>query len=105
VSTDKDHVSLPHLYGAPAHRPRRTATDPTAAPLAPDDLPIENLRSAEDAALARDLFPRSYTSHVMDAGVRPFRTPVSAGRRPPTLTGRPLLLRALAGRLMRPKGH
>jgi len=105
VSTDKDHPSLPHLYGAPAHSPRRMAADPSPTPIGPDDLPIERFRSPEEQRQAMELFPRAYTSQVIEAGATPFRTkrPVELGH--PELRGRPLLLRALAGRLMRPKGH
>jgi len=103
VSADDDHLSLPHLYGAPAHTPRRMASLATPAPIGPDDLPIETYRTPEDQALAIELFPRAYTSQVVEAGARPFHsTPMSSA---PQLHARPLLLRALAGRLMRPKGH
>ncbi len=102
MSTDKDHLSLPHLYGAPAHGLRRMAADSSQPPLGPDDLPIETFRSAEDQALALHLFPRAYTSQVMQAGAQ-------AGPPPGTgqvqLQARPLLLRALAGRLLRPRGN
>ena len=105
MSTVKDNLSLPHLYGAPAHTPRRLSTDPVEAPLGPDDLPIERHRSAEDQALALQLFPRSYASQVMEAGARLDGTQRTATTARPQLNGRPLILRALAGRLMRPKGY
>jgi hypothetical protein len=104
VSTDKDHLSLPHLYGAPA-TPRRMAVEPSPTPIGPDDLPIERFRSPEEQAQALELFPRAYTSQVIEAGPRPFQSSRPSPRREPELRGRPLLLRALAGRLMRPKGH
>jgi hypothetical protein len=103
VSTDKDHLSLPRLYGAPPHGPRRMAAPPSDAPKGPDDLPIETYRSPEDQAMAMELFPRSYTSQVLEAGPRPAR--MTASHHQAQLQGRPLILRALAGRLMRPKGH
>ena len=105
MSTDNEHLSLPHLYGAPAHTPRRMAAPTTPTPLGPDDLPIETYRTPEDQAMALELFPRAYTSQVVEAGARPFNTNRSAPAASPQLRPRPLLLRALAGRLMRPKGH
>lgn len=105
MSNDKDHQSLPRLYGAPAHTPRRVAANPSPAPIGPDDLPIERFRSPEEQQQALELFPRAYTSQVIEAGAQPFRTTTPASLRPGELRGRPLLLRALTGRLLRPKGH
>ena len=111
VSTDNEHLSLPRLYGAPAHTPRRMASLQTDVPMGPDDLPIETYRSAEDEALALQLMPRSYGGHAVAAG------PVlshsldrgAGGSLGPhghrQLTGRPLFLRALTGRLLRPRGN
>jgi hypothetical protein len=104
VSTDKDHLSLPRLYGAPPHGPRRMGVEPTPPPLGPDDLPIERFRSPEEQQQAMELFPRAYTSQVIQAGPEPFRS-LRPVERPQQLRGRPLLLRALAGRLLRPKGN
>lgn len=106
MSTDKDHLALPHLYGAPAHSARRMATGGVDLPaVGPDDLPIETSRSVEDQALALQLFPRSYSAQAIEAGPRPVRQPAYSSRRAPQLRARPFVLRALAGRLMRPKGH
>jgi hypothetical protein len=102
VSTEKDRYAMPFLYGAPAHGRRRVVAVDTERPSGPDDLPIENYRSPEDHALATELFPRSYTS-------RPRMAPAVAEREADAgvsaqLKGRPLVLRALAGRLMQPRG-
>ena len=101
MSTDNDHLSLPHLYGAPAHTPRRLAVVPTLPALGPDDLPIENYRSPEDHALALEIIPRSYAGHGIDAVPRP---PQPSAGEPLLLRGKPLILRALAGRLLRTRG-
>jgi hypothetical protein len=71
-------------------------------PTGPDDLPMERYRSPEDHALATELFPRTYLS-------RPMTAPVMAGHEAEAgtsgqLKARPLVLRALAGRLIRPRG-
>jgi hypothetical protein len=105
VSTDKDHLSLPRLYGAPPHANRRLAAQPSPTPIGPDDLPIERFRSPEEQQQALELFPRAYTSQVIEAGPAPFRSQRTPEHGSPQLRGRPLLLRALAGRLRRPKGH
>lgn len=104
MSTDKQHMALPRLYGAPAHTPRRMVVPHADPALDPDDLPIETYRSSEDDALALQLFPRSYGGQVIEAGPRATR-PFLAEHYHPELTPRPLLLRALAGRLLHPKGH
>jgi len=101
VSSDKEHDSLPRLYGAPAHTPRRFAAALTERPLGPDDLPIENLRTAEESALASELFAREFTRRAIGVMADPeTTTPTVPGLRP-----RPLRLRALAGRLLRANGH
>jgi hypothetical protein len=105
VSTEKELLALPRLYGAPAHTLRRTAAIPTEPAIGPDDLPIENYRSPEDQALALEMFPRAYTAHSIDTRPRPPRPMESSTHRPAQLLGKPLVLRALAGRLMRPKGN
>ena len=111
VSTDNEHLSLPRLYGAPAHTPRRMVSLQSDAPMGPDDLPIETSRSAEDTALALQLMPRSYGGHAVAAGPAASHSQDrGAGRSldphsQPHLTGRPLFLRALTGRLLRPKGN
>ena len=104
MSSENEHVSLPRLYGAPDTSRRRMAAMATETPMGPDDLPIESSRSAEEQALALELFPRAYTSQVLDAAA--LREASRAARTPDAqLRARPLNLRALAGRLLRPKGH
>jgi hypothetical protein len=92
VAIDEQHVALPKLYGAPAYaRPPRAVAD-TEKPFDPDDLPIEAVRSDEEreliATLPAEAFAPGGTTRrggaVVDA---------------PTLSPRPLSLRALAGRL------
>jgi hypothetical protein len=75
----------------------------TDRPISSDDLPIENSRSAEDRQLATELFPRSYTGHKSESVAVAVRPAMQMA--PPELRGRPVLLRVLAGRLMRPRGH
>jgi hypothetical protein len=103
VSSDQEHVALPLLYGAPAHGVRRGArmVDP---PLGRDDLPIECYRSPEEHELALQLYPRSYGAAPADQRSRPEPPPNRVAEGEPELRGKPLLLRALAGVLMRPKG-
>jgi hypothetical protein len=103
VSSERDRSSLPTLYGAPAHRPRRMGLPEAQRPLGPDDLPIECYRSAEDDALVAELFPRAYTGRPASAvavAERPALTPA-----PTVIRNRPVLLRVLAGRLMRPRSY
>ncbi len=103
VSTDKEHLSLPRLYGNAPQTSRRMAVVPSEPPLGPDDLPIENYRSPEDSALAHQLFPRSYNGLGTDASALVRPTEMATDR--PLLWGRPTQLRALAGRLLRPRDN
>ena len=105
MSTDTEHQSMPQLYGAAAHGPRRMATVHSEPPVCPDDLPLEHFRSSEERALALQLFPRSYSSQVVEAPPMAYGETSRAGEADAVLRGRPLLLRALAGRLLRTKGH
>ena len=105
MSTDTEHLSMPQLYGAPAHGPRRMATVLAEPSASPDDLPLERSRSPEERALALQLFPRSYTSEVMSAPPLGYGATPMAPDADAVLRGRPLLLRALAGRLLRTKGN
>jgi hypothetical protein len=103
VPTEKAHVALPQLYGAPAYSTPRTAAVRTTLPLGPDDLPMENYRSADDQVLALQLMVRPgavQTAPSRADSERGSRGDASSGHR-----GRPLLLRALTGRLGRPAGH
>jgi hypothetical protein len=101
VSIDEHHVALPRLYGAPAYaRPPRVAAATLDRPFDPDDLPIEALMSEEDRAFAASLPARAWA---------PGGVPVdgAADRNGddrldgPRLHGRPLSLRAIAGRLLK----
>ena len=105
MSTDKEHVALPKLYGAPAYGLRRMATVESSLPLCPDDLPIERHRSPEDQAVAAELLARSYGQQTTEAGSRPPRVIDVDADGHSHLRGAPLLLRAIAGRLVRPAGH
>ena len=105
MSTDQEHVALPRLYGGPAYGLRRMAAVQSELPLCSDDLPIENYRSPEDQALATELLARAYVQQRGEAGVRPAAAIDVQGNGPPQLRGAPLLLRAIAGRLIRPTGH
>jgi len=101
VSTEREKLAMPLLYGAPPHGPRRMATVDSERPTGPDDLPMERYRSAEDHVLATELFPRTYTTiRTAPAMASADADPTDAGQ----LKGRPLVLRALAGRLIRPRG-
>ena len=103
MPTEKAHVALPTLYGAPAYSTPRTAVVRTTLPLGTDDLPMENYRSPEDQALALQLVVRPSASQATPSHAdseRGSRADSSTGPR-----GRPLLLRALTGRLGRPADH
>ena len=103
MSTESERFALPHLYGAPAHRPRRIAAPESERPLGPDDLPIEYDRSPEDRALATELFPRTYGRHPTEViAVAERQAAPAVSQR---LRGKPVLLRVLAGRLLRSRGH
>jgi hypothetical protein len=88
---DDEHVAHPRLYGAPAYaRPPLTVT-PTALPISPDDLPLAAAQTPEEQALAAALEERPYLV------ARPPDPAPTAPDGPP----HPLLLRALAGRILR----
>jgi len=72
-------------------------------PLVPDDLPIESYRSAEDDALAMELFPRNYTSRP-SSGVAVAEASVSTPA-PTAIRTRPVFFRTLADRLMRSRSN
>jgi hypothetical protein len=91
MSVEDEHVAHPYLYGAPAYaRPRATVAS-TPLPLDPDDLPIAAAQTPQEQRLAEKLPARPYQS------VRP----VKPSRDEPRLEPRPLLLRSLAGRILR----
>jgi hypothetical protein len=91
MSIEDEHVAHPRLYGAPAYARPPAAVAPTPLPLDPDDLPIAAAQTAAEQRLAESLQVRPYQS------VRP----VQPVREQPRLEPRPLLLRALAGRMLR----
>ena len=93
---EQQHVALPKLYGAPAYARPAAPVEVAPRPFDPDDLPIEAAQTAEDRELAASLPAHAYApggAHLVAAGA----TPGSA----PSLSPRPLSLRALAGRILR----
>jgi hypothetical protein len=98
VSIDQQHVALPRLYGAPAYaRPPRVAATPDR-PFDPDDLPIEALQSEEDRAFAASLPARAWAPGGGPLDGSPDGSSHDGGLR---LHGKPLSLRAIAGRLIK----
>jgi hypothetical protein len=99
VSIDQQHVALPRLYGAPAYaRPPRVAATPDR-PFDPDDLPIEAFQSEEDRAFAASLPARAWApGGVPLDGSADASSNGNGGLR---LRGKPLSLRAIAGRLLK----
>jgi hypothetical protein len=91
MSIEDEHVAHPRLYGAPAYARPPALVAPTPLPLDADDLPIAAAQTPAEQRLAESLHARPYQS------VRPTQ-PV---REEPHLEPRPLLLRALAGRVLR----
>jgi hypothetical protein len=91
MSIEEEHVAHPRLYGAPAYARPRSAIAPTPLPLDPDDLPIAAAQTPREQRLAENLPARPYQSV----------SPVKPSRDEPRLEPRPLLLRALAGRILR----
>jgi hypothetical protein len=76
---------------------------PTVPPANGDDLPIEYLPSANEGDSALDLYPRAYGAALEERGAPAARLSSELAEPDADLQGNPLLLRALAGRLMRPK--
>jgi hypothetical protein len=101
VSTNDPHMALPRLVGAPAQG-RNHAEGAPARPIGPDDLPIENQRSVEDARLAEQLFPTAYRS-IHRPPFRQFGASETVGMAgsPASVRAKPLLLLSIAGRLLR----
>jgi hypothetical protein len=98
VSIDQQHVALPRLYGAPAYaRPPRVAATPDR-PFDPDDLPIEALQSEEDRAFAASLPARAWAP---GGGPLDGSADGSSHDGGLSLHGKPLSLRAIAGRLIK----
>lgn len=92
---EQHHVALPALYGAPAYaRPAPIAAQ-SPRPFDPDDLPIEAIQTDEERELLATLPARAYAAGGAVARDREV-TRVGA----PTLSPRPLSLKALAGRIL-----
>ena len=91
MSIDEEHVAHPRLYGAPAYARPPATVAPTPLPLDPDDLPIAAAQTPAEQALAETLMSLPYQTVSLTKPVRP----------EPRLEPRPLLLRALAGRILR----
>ena len=91
MSIDEEHVAHPRLYGAPAYARPPSTVAPTPLPLDPDDLPIAAAQTPQEQRLAEALQVRPYQSVSL----------VRSARQEPTLEPRPLLLRAIAGRILR----
>jgi hypothetical protein len=91
MSTEEEHVAHPRLYGAPAYARPPSTVAPTPLPLDADDLPIAAAQTPQEQQLAAMLPVSPYQS------VRPVRPAPEE----PRLEPRPLLLRALAGRILR----
>ena len=95
MPADEHHVALPKLYGAPAYaRPPKPAI-PIERPFDPDDLPIQELQTKEEMALARAMPVRAYVPRDSSAG-RDGDDHSGNGLRP-----WPFSLRAIAGRVIR----
>jgi hypothetical protein len=95
VALDEQHIALPKLYGAPAYARPAPVVDQTPRPFDPDDLPIEAVMTPEEREIAASLPAHAYApggAHLVAVG--------GSGDRP-TLSPRPLSLRALAGRILR----
>ncbi len=91
MSIDDEHVAHPRLYGAPAYARPPATVAPTPLPLDPDDLPIAAAQTPAEQALAETLPALPYQAVSLTRPARP----------EPRLEPRPLLLRALAGRILR----
>jgi hypothetical protein len=91
MTVEEEHLAHPHLYGAPAYARPRPAVEPTPLPLDPDDLPIAAAQTPQERRLAEKLLTRPYQTV----------SPVRPSRDEPRLEPRPLLLRALAERILR----
>jgi hypothetical protein len=91
LDVDEEYIAHPRLYGAPAYARPPAAVAPTRLPLDPDDLPIEADQTAQERRLAEKLLARPYQSV----------SPGGPSRDEPRLEPRPLLLRAVAGRILR----
>jgi hypothetical protein len=91
MAAEKEHVAHPRLVGAPAYARPPLQVTPTALPLDPDDLPIVAQQTPQEQRVAEKLLARPYQT------VSPLRRSPDE----PHLQRRPLLLRALADRILR----
>lgn len=89
------HVALPALYGAPAYARPAPIAGQSPRPFDPDDLPIEAVQTDEEREMLAGLPARSYA-----AGGAIARDRELARLAVPTLSPRPLSLKALAGRIL-----
>ena len=97
MSIEEQHVALPKLYGAPAYARPPTVAATILRPFDPDDLPIEAAQSEEDRAFVATLPSRAWEPGGALLGSS------SGGDQDGDvgmLTGRPLRLREIAGRLL-----
>ncbi|MFL5674568.1 MAG: hypothetical protein ACJ779_06155 [Chloroflexota bacterium] len=100
MSTDEQHVALPTLYGAPAYARPPSVADTKDRPFDPDELPIEADQTEEERAFASSLPPRAYAPGGVQLEVGRAATAEPSRRR--GRGARPLALREIAGRLLRP---
>jgi hypothetical protein len=93
VSSEENHVALPKLYGAPAYaRPPRTIEE-IERPVDPDDLPLEQVRTAEEHEFASRIVGDMFTPVLV--------TPSNGHNGHGQLEARPFRLRGLTGKLFR----
>ncbi len=97
MSIEEQHVALPKLYGAPAYSRPPAPAATALRPFDPDDLPIEAAQSEEDREFVARLPSRAWEpgGALLSDGRGDER---DGGFQP--LTGRPLRLREIAGRLL-----
>ena len=93
MSAELEHVARPRLYGAPAYARPPLSVAPTALPLDPDDLPIAAEQTPEEQAIAERLVASPY--RVAD------KSSTNTSDAQPRLRPQPLLLGALADRILR----
>ena len=91
MSAEPQHVALPRLFGAPAYARPPSSVTPSARPLDPDDLPIAVEQTPEERAVAERLLASPYGVGERSPATEP----------EPRLRPQPLLLGALANRILR----
>ena len=95
MPVDQEHIAHPRLYGAPAYARPPRAVPPSPMPLDPDDLPLAVAQTPDEQAIAQELPVRPYQV------VTPLKPANEVSRLAPGLESRPLLLRTIAGRILR----